>query len=463
MKPSLLLLSLTLTCSSLMAQDNETPARTKYSVSGGLLGAANFSKFRIPEEGNTTSLSYDTKTSWAAGGWINFPLSTHLSLEPQLMFSTYDYLTNSATPQLLNDGKIYYVALPVALKIHAGNKLAFALGPQVDFVTSVQDDRNIARKEDFNKTSLSVFGGVELFPHARVAVFGRYIHGLSNMDNRVNHPTTEYKNQNIQVGLKIRLFGSKTSTYKATDVPVVEPVVVVPDSDGDGINDNEDKCPNQAGLAKYNGCPIPDSDGDGVNDEMDKCANEAGLAKYDGCPIPDSDKDGINDELDKCPNEAGTAKYDGCPIPDKDGDGINDEEDRCPDLSGTTANKGCPDVPANVSKSLGASGQNISFGSTNAKLTTKSTASLDQVVKIMNDNPGLRIRVEGHTDNAGDDDANMKLSEERATAVKDYLVSKGISESRITAEGFGETQPIADNKTATGRMKNKRIELRVDY
>ena len=462
MKRIILLAMCGLAIGNLHAQDKNEKVKPTYSVSGGLLGAANFSKFRIPDEGNTTSLSYDTKTSWAAGGWVNIPVTNHFSIEPQVMFSTYDYLTNSATPELLNDGKLYYISVPLLLKFHAGSKIAITAGPQVDFLTSVQDDRNIAAKEDFNRTSLSLTGGLELFPHARVSVFGRYVHGLSNMDNRENHiGTAEYKNQNIQAGLKIRLFGKKNEPLRAAPTPEV--IVTIPDSDGDGINDNDDKCPNQAGLAKYNGCPVPDSDGDGVNDELDKCPNQAGLAKYDGCPIPDSDGDGINDELDKCPNQAGVAKYEGCPIPDKDGDGINDDADKCPDIAGTSSNNGCPDVPANVSKSLGSIGQQVSFGSTNAKLTTKSTTSLDQVVKIMNENPGLNIRVEGHTDNAGDDDKNMTLSEDRANAVKDYLVSKGISADRITAEGFGETQPIADNGTATGRAKNKRIELRIAY
>ena len=461
MKRILMLALCGFVCSSLFAQNAEDAGHPNYTISGGLLGAANFSKFRIPDDNNTTALKYDTKAAWAAGVWVNIPITYHFSIEPQLAYSSYAYHTNSPVTQLINEGDVHYISLPVALKFHAGEKLAFLLGPQFDFVTSVDDDRNIAVKEDFNKTSVSLFGGVELFPHGKVSVFGRYVHGLSNMDNRLNHTsTTQYKNQNFQVGLKLRLFGKKTEPYKATDVVVP---VVIPDSDGDGINDNDDKCPNQAGVAKYNGCPVPDSDGDGINDELDKCPNQAGLAKYDGCPIPDSDGDGINDESDKCPNQAGVAKYDGCPVPDKDGDGINDDDDKCPDIAGTSANNGCPDVPANVSKSLGVSAQNISFGASNAKLTTKSNASLDQVVNIMNENPGLHIRVEGHTDNAGDDDANMRLSQDRANAVKDYLVSKGINADRIAAEGFGETQPIADNNTSSGRMKNRRIELRVAY
>lgn len=432
MKRILLMALCGLTFSNLIAQDK---TESHYTVSGGLLGAANFSKFRIPDK-SATSPDYDTKTSWAAGGWVNFPVTNHFSIEPQLLYSRYEYFTNSTVTQLLNEGAIGYISLPLLLKYNFTDKIAITAGPQIDFLASLDDERGLATNSDFNKTSFSLTGGLELFPHARVSVFGRYIHGLSNMDDRAIHtPGVEYKNQDFQVGLKLRLFGKKVEPLRATSTTtVITPPVVIPDSDGDGINDNLDKCPNQAGLAKYNGCPVPDSDGDG-----------------------------INDELDKCPNQAGTAKYDGCPVPDKDGDGINDDEDRCPDIAGLSSNNGCPEVPANVSKSLGVSAQNISFGTSNAVLTTKSNASLDQVVRIMNENPGLRIRVEGHTDNAGNADANMKLSEDRATAVKDYLVNKGISADRIMVEGFGGTQPIADNNTSGGRMKNRRIELRVAY
>jgi hypothetical protein len=103
----------------------------------------------------------------------------------------------------------------------------------------------------------------------------------------------EFKNSNIQVGMKVKLFGKKIEA----------------DSDGDGISDPNDKCPTVVGVSRYDGCPIPDSDNDGINDELDKCPNQAGTAKYDGCPVPDTDNDGINDENDKCPTVAGTAKY----------------------------------------------------------------------------------------------------------------------------------------------------------
>jgi OmpA-OmpF porin, OOP family len=243
--------------------------------------------------------------------------------------------------------------------------------------------------------------------------------------------------------------------------------VIIPeapkDTDGDGITDDVDKCPTVPGTAKYNGCPVPDTDNDGINDEEDKCPTVAGTAKYNGCPIPDRDMDGINDEEDKCPDVKGVAKYDGCPVPDSDGDGINDEQDRCPQLAGTAANNGCPEVKEEVVKRLEYAAHRIYFATGSAKLLNTSFKSLDDVVRIMNDEKDLKLTIEGHTDNVGTDEYNHTLSHNRALSVKNYLLSKGVDESRITSQGFGETQPIADNKTAAGRAKNRRVVMKVNY
>jgi outer membrane protein OmpA-like peptidoglycan-associated protein len=129
------------------------------------------------------------------------------------------------------------------------------------------------------------------------------------------------------------------------------------------------------------------------------------------------------------------------------------------------SNNGCPELPANLTKTLDLASRNIYFGTgvNKAKLTTKSYTNLDKLASIMLDNPGLKMKIDAHTNNVGNADANMKLSEDRATAVKNYLVTKGIEESRITTEGFGGTQPIADNTTVAGRQRNNRIEIKVDY
>jgi outer membrane protein OmpA-like peptidoglycan-associated protein len=246
------------------------------------------------------------------------------------------------------------------------------------------------------------------------------------------------------------IIGTKKEAVKP--VPVV-PAVVPKDSDGDGIIDANDKCPNVPGTAKYDGCPVPDSDKDGINDEEDRCPTVPGLARYQGCPIPDTDKDGINDEEDKCPNQAGVARYQGCPIPDTDGDGVNDEEDKCPTEMGLPENFGCPALDA----------RRIQFVLGSAKLTKAALAELDKGAKVLEKYPAVKISIEGHTDNTGSAAGNQKLSEQRAAAVKAYLVKKGISADRMVAVGYGETQPIADNKTAAGRATNRRVDFKMTH
>ena len=432
--------------------------KERYTVSGGLLGAANFSQFRIPE-GNGNTVDYGFRPGWAAGAWLNFPVANAFSIEPQILYSSQNYRlrkTSATSPLLMNDGRIKFVSVPLFLKFQASDMFAITAGPQLDFIAKVEDNSpSAAVKSDFNKTTFSLFGGIEVFPHGRVTIFGRYVHGLSSMDERIGETPTGvvYKNQNIQAGLKFKLFGKKvTSTYKATETLPV-------DSDGDGITDDQDKCPNTPGLAKYNGCPVPDSDNDGINDELDKCPNTPGLAKYNGCPIPDSDNDGINDEEDKCPNTPGLAKYNGCPAPDRDNDGIVDDEDKCPDIAGTAQNNGCPDVPADVNKLFASSASNVSFTTNSSRVS--SNASLAQIVKSLKDHPEVKVKLEGHADNA--EKNSQEVSEARAAAVKAYLVSKGIDEDRITVEGYGSTMPVADNTTTAGRMKNRRVEIKVNY
>ncbi len=259
--------------------------------------------------------------------------------------------------------------------------------------------------------------------------------------------------------------GALTTPKKPEPVkPVVIPVVEQPkDSDGDGVTDDKDKCPDVKGSAKYDGCPIPDTDKDGINDEEDKCPTVAGLAKYKGCPIPDTDKDGINDEEDKCPTVAGVARYQGCPVPDTDKDGINDEEDKCPTVAGIAANNGCPEVSKEIIAKVDYAANYILFATAKYQLLSKSYKGLDEVVKILKDNPDMYLSIDGHTDNVGSDEYNHTLSHNRAASVKDYFLSKGIAENRLRSAGHGESMPIADNNTAAGRQKNRRVEMKLSY
>ena len=254
--------------------------------------------------------------------------------------------------------------------------------------------------------------------------------------------------------------GIAAALTKKKEVPVVVPIPVVEppkDRDGDGVLDDVDKCPDVAGLASLQGCP--DRDGDGIADMDDKCPDVAGVARYQGCPIPDTDKDGINDEMDKCPTEFGVARYQGCPVPDTDGDGVNDEEDKCINEKGPASNFGCPVISEEIVQRVNKAAQNIFFSTGSSKLLTKSFSKLNDVVSILNENPSYKVNIDGHTDNTGKEDKNQTLSEQRAASVKAYLVSKGIDESRLTSTGYGQEKPVADNKTAAGRAKNRRVEM----
>ncbi|SFU26972.1 Outer membrane protein OmpA [Pustulibacterium marinum] len=228
-----------------------------------------------------------------------------------------------------------------------------------------------------------------------------------------------------------------------------------PDSDGDGIQDSEDACPNEAGLAEFMGCP--DSDGDGVADKDDKCPKTAGLKTLQGCP--DADGDGVADKDDKCPNQAGPVANGGCPWPDTDGDGVLDKDDQCPEVKGTKANKGCPEVTEKVQKQLNDYAKTILFDSGKSSIKAQSEEVLQNIVDILEEYPSAKFTVEGHTDSVGSDSLNQKLSESRALSVKDYLTSHGIDGFRLSAKGYGESKPIDTNKTRAGRANNRRVEI----
>ena len=229
-----------------------------------------------------------------------------------------------------------------------------------------------------------------------------------------------------------------------------------------------DSLPN-AGLTNYQallgyswglGTP-PDSDGDGVANRMDQCPNTPKGAKVDtkGCPI-DTDGDGVFDGLDKCPTVPAPGTVDGCP-PDTDGDGITDDKDKCPTVPAPGTVDGCPPAtpePApDVPRKLMLDG--VNFDNDSAKLRPESIEILDKAAESLKQWGETRVEVGGYTDSVADDDYNLKLSQRRADTVRTYLINKGIAGDRLTAKGYGETSPVADNDTEEGRFKNRRVEL----
>lgn len=286
------------------------------------------------------------------------------------------------------------------------------------------------------------------------------------------------------------------------------------DSDGDGIVDSMDKCPTVKGTV--NGCP--DTDGDGVADMDDDCPTVAGTEK--GCPKidnsgvdtdkdgladvmetklgtdpknPDSDGDGLNDGeeilgLDQASTTAIASKKsdpknpcdpiktgDDCDAdgdgltnaeeaklgtnpnnPDSDGDTVKDNVDKCPLIPGTLSAGGCA-LDTDLLAEIKRASENIYFNSGKSTIKSESYPDLDKLASILIAHPEVKASIEGHTDSQGNDQMNLNLSKSRAKAVKDYLVKKGVQADHLSSEGFGETKPVADNGTAEGRAKNRRV------
>ena len=228
-----------------------------------------------------------------------------------------------------------------------------------------------------------------------------------------------------------------------------------PDTDGDGIPDKDDACPQVKGLKEFNGCP--DTDGDGIADKDDACPEVAGPKEFNGCP--DTDGDGIADKDDKCPDVAGPAENAGCPWPDTDGDGVLDKDDLCPEVAGPASNKGCPEPDENEQKQLNQYAKTILFDTGKATIKFQSAEVLNQILNVLKKYPNSRFRIEGHTDSTGKKAKNMILSQNRADAVKVYLIQGGIDAGRLESQGFGPEKPIASNKNKKGRELNRRVEI----
>jgi len=253
-----------------------------------------------------------------------------------------------------------------------------------------------------------------------------------------------------------------------------------PDNDRDGILDKDDKCPNEPetknGFEDEDGCPDKldlDRDGDGIPDSVDKCPDDPedkdGFEDQDGCPDPDNDKDGIPDVDDLCPNDPedkdGFEDQDGCPDPDNDKDRILDKDDKCPNepetYNGFEDEDGCPDkgrvlIRRGKLEIL----EKIYFETAKAIIKPISFPILNAVAATLKGNNQIKlIEVQGHADERGDDDYNMRLTEDRSQAVKQYLIEHGVEADRLQAHGYGETKPVCAQHSEACWSKNRRVEF----
>ncbi len=255
-----------------------------------------------------------------------------------------------------------------------------------------------------------------------------------------------------------------------------------PDNDRDGILDNDDECPlvpeDHDGDADDDGCPEGDDadrDGDGILDGVDQCPDDPedldGFEDEDGCPDPDNDKDGILDVEDMCPNDPedkdGFKDKDGCPDPDNDQDRILDVDDTCPNkpetYNGFEDKDGCPDrgsviIEDNQIVIL----EKIYFETDSAEIQQRSYAIVDAVGATMIGNPQIKkIEIQGHADERGEDEYNLRLTRDRAASVLEAIVQRGVDRGRMRSGGYGERCPIQDGHSEAAWEKNRRVEFKI--
>lgn len=253
--------------------------------------------------------------------------------------------------------------------------------------------------------------------------------------------------------LLVNLLVCSTSA-QTTEVQLTEKgIPKLDDNDLDGIPNDKDLCPDAAGTAARKGCPIEDADEDGVEDDKDACPLEYGKAALMGCP--DSDNDGVIDRNDSCPNIPGPLDFNGCP--DSDQDHVSDLYDQCPNTKGNEGGNGCPVLGKEAQTILAMATSSISFNPGGSELTSESFDLLQKVADVLIQNPAYLLKIGGHTDSIGSATSNQQLSERRAEACYNYLLEQGVSELRMEYAGYGEMQPIANNKYKDGRKKNRRV------
>ncbi len=255
-----------------------------------------------------------------------------------------------------------------------------------------------------------------------------------------------------------------------------------PDNDRDGILDDDDECPlvpeDRDGDADEDGCPEGnegDRDGDGILDDVDECPDDPedrdGFQDEDGCPDPDNDQDGILDGDDLCPNDPedmdNFQDEDGCPDPDNDNDRILDVDDSCPNdpetYNGFEDEDGCPDrgsvvIEDNSIIIL----EKIYFETDSAVIQRRSYPIIDAVAATLNGNPQItRVEVQGHADERGADDYNIRLTRDRAASVVEAVVQRGVSRERLRSAGYGERCPVDPRSNREAWERNRRVEFKI--
>ena len=460
-------------------------AQVRLGALGGIHSANVLETNNIPGWDSTVKKFLSSKSGFQLGIIVEVPIGKKgFFFQPAITYTTkgrqYSKVNDSATihatdtvysKRALN---VAYIDIPlnitykIPLSANHKNSFFISAGPSVSFFYSGKTTNQTltfsASKYTNTSNPLSVGKGPDTYNTVDLGVNGRAGFEFGNvfLNAYFSRGLTSFYNAAYSGNFHHQLVGASLGIWLTSTAPPPPPPVK--DTDKDGIPDDQDLCPLQPGTAKWHGCPVPDTDKDGIDDEHDSCKNVQGLARYNGCPIPDSDQDGINDEEDKCPHQAGLARYNGCPIPDRDGDGVNDEEDHCPDSAGPVENHGCPvikEIKKEIQEKINYTARNILFAVASDRLLDSSYNALKDIADLLLAHPEWHLTIEGYTDNQGTRERNLLLSQKRAASVRSYLAARGVPETRLTAIGFGQEHPIADNATAKGRAANRRVELKL--
>ncbi len=419
-----------------------------------------------PNLGNGEVFSGDGKNFFTVSGGLNWSLEDEKKRQKAFLGVSYMNFNQPSVDILNATG----AKLPAALQATAGYRIIqterFSVMPNVRYLSS-GNNTQINAGSWFRYHFLGT-------PDTRIVREGSLGLGAWYDTNKSGVIALELNQPNYLLVLSYDIPVSKdisnfqragvlelTAAIKLNRAKAIRPES---DKDGDGVLDEYDSCPDVAGLKEFSGCP--DTDGDGVQDSMDACPEQKGDKKLMGCP--DTDGDSIADKDDACPTEAGTIATKGCP--DKDGDTVIDSEDQCPDQPGLKEDKGCPkkvevqkieNVASKIELDILENAKYVHFRTGTAVIEETSHGMLDLVAEVMKFHPDDILELEGHTDSQGAPDRNMKLSQDRADAVKVYLVTKGVGAGSIATTAKGQNEPVSDNTTEKGRSLNRRVEMKI--
>ncbi len=465
----------------------------RLGVYGGIHSSNVIEKNNIPGWDTAQKNYYSSRSGFHIGALLEIPVHKNLFFQPGIDYVSkgrqyskpYDTSGSNAKDTLSYQTtlKLGYIELPLLmtykLPLTANHKNNFFIsaGPYLAFFyngsmnqqsrTAVRNnlgqiDSNVKYRYTNEDVDLPVGNAPGKYKTFDIGISTRAGFELGNvmLSAYFTHGFTNFYTADYNGTFHHQVFGGTLGIWLTRSHPPAPAPPVKKDSDKDGITDDEDACPLQPGSIAWHGCPTPDTDHDGIDDDHDSCRAIAGVARYHGCPVPDTDGDGIDDEHDSCKTIPGSAKYNGCPVPDRDKDGVNDEDDKCPDQPGAIENNGCPVVAA--PQKMEYDGGKILFQSSSSRLTAGSYPSLNALADTLRIHPTWHLTIGGHADSTGNAAKNLILSQQRADAVKAYLVKKGISAGRITAVGYGQEKPLGNNKTNAGKAANRRVELKLE-